>query len=193
MATGVSRCRAACHQRAGESVGGVVELAVAQRAVRPCHCRAVGYARGNRGEPGVNALRCRGFRRAGAKRRGFVSQQHADLTQRSLPLLQQLPGGGQQPLAERGRGGVSDRAVDDFDHQDQFFVGHMRGEHDRKMGEALHRRGAEGDAGAGQLVTAGHATGREVFVNQQGVVHLADTAHRAQLRMTQVAVFAQDR
>ena len=40
---------------------------------------------------------------------------------------------------------------------------------------------------------AGHAAGREVLVDQQGVIHLADATHRAQLRMPEVAVLAQDR
>ena len=59
------------------------------------------------------------------------------------------------------------------------------------MGEAFHRGGPECDAGAGQLASRGHATGREVLVNQQRVIHLADTAQCPQLRMPEIAVLTQ--
>ncbi len=62
------------------------------------------------------------------------------------------------------------------------------------MGEAFHRGGPEGDAGTDQSSSSGRdAPGREILVNQQAVEHLADAAQSPQLRMPEIAVFAQYR
>ena len=152
-----------------------------------------GVLRGHRREPRVDALRRSGFRRL--RPSGAVSSAARMLTSRSgrSQWCQQLIGGGQQPLAEHRGGGVAQCAVDDFDHQDEPLVGHVSGEHDREVGETFHRGRPERHTGAGQLVARGHAAGREVLVDQQRVVHLADAAHRPQLRVSQIAVLTQHR
>ena len=75
---GFSTC-AAGGKRAGQPVGRRVELAVAQCPARPGDGRVVGCLRGDRSEPGVNPLRRRRFRRAGAQRRRLIGEQDADV------------------------------------------------------------------------------------------------------------------
>jgi len=111
-----------------------------------------GVSAADRRRPGVNPQRRRRFAGTGAERRRLLGSRTLTVAQRAIPPIQQPLGGGQQPVAECRSGCVSQCAVNHFDHQDQSAVSHVRGKHDREMGEAFHRSGPESDAGADQIV-----------------------------------------
>ncbi|CDQ43254.1 hypothetical protein BN1047_01119 [Mycolicibacterium neoaurum] len=67
----------------------------------------------------------------------------------------------------------------------------MRGDGHRKMRKALQRRGPDHRIAHLEVAATDQAAWREVLVDQQGVVQLADATRRAQLGVTEKAVLAQ--